>query len=126
MDDVIQAHLDLCEKVYNLLVEENRILKTTESPPPADFLSKKEELLPQLDESLSRLKILKPELLSPFGTTRDLIKKAQNKLLKILYLDKENEELLLRNSLGHKPVSITSVISPVEAKKMFEENKAGR
>lgn len=122
-DEIVQKHFELCEEVHQLLMEENRILKNKQGVPPQEFLEKKEAKLPELDASLNRLKTLKAELISPFGNTKELIKKAQNKVLQILYLDKENEELLLRNSLGHEAISIKSQISPIEAKKMFEEDR---
>ncbi len=122
-DEVVQKHFDLCVEVHSVLIEENRILKSSASVPSEEFLQKKEKLLPMLDQSLEGLKSVQVELISPFGNTKALIKKAQNKLLQILYLDKENEEILLRNSLGHKSISIHSEVSPTKAKNMFEENK---
>ena len=94
--DIIASHLDLCAKVHELLLEENTWLKTQNSPPTHEFLSKKQEVLPQLENSLLNLRKLKPEYFSPFDDSKKLVGQSHAKLLQIFYLDRENEELLLK------------------------------
>ena len=53
-------------------------------------------MLPQLEDSLQNLKRLKPEFFSPFDNTKKLVNDSHSKLLQIFYLDRENEELLLK------------------------------
>lgn len=94
--EVINSHLLLCEKVYTLLLEENTWLKTEKQAPSMDLLGRKQVILPQLEESLANLKKLKPEYFSPFDDSKELVKKSHSKLLQIFYIDRENEELLLK------------------------------
>jgi hypothetical protein len=97
-EQVIKEHLNLCEQVHNLLLKENHQLKTEGTSPSEEILSEKKSLLPLLDNSLVELKKLSREDFSPFGDGGNLIRKAQNKLMQIFYIDRENEQLLNRVS----------------------------
>ena len=68
--DVLVRHLGLCEDVHALLLEENTWLKTQKTSPEESLLERKKAILPKLDESLSNLKRLQPELFSPFDDVR--------------------------------------------------------
>lgn len=99
--EVLNFHLEICEAVHALLLEENSWLKSKKAAPEQELLERKQALLPQLDESLARLKRLQPELFSPFDDSKKLINDAHSKLLQIFYVDRENEDLLLK--LTHAP-----------------------
>jgi hypothetical protein len=60
------------------------------------FLNRKKAIVTKLESSLSNLKKLKPEFFSPFDDSKRLVSDSHTKLLKIFYLDRENEELLLK------------------------------
>ncbi len=96
--DVLVRHLGLCEEVHVLLLEENTWLKTQNTAPEESLIERKQAILPKLDESLSNLKRLQPELFSPFDDSKKLVNESHSKLLQIFYLDRENEELLLKLS----------------------------
>ena len=93
---VLQTHLSLCEEVYSLLLEENTWLKVEKKVPEMTFLNRKKAIVTKLESSLSNLKKLKPEFFSPFDDSKRLVSDSHSKLLKIFYLDRENEELLLK------------------------------
>ena len=95
---VLKNHLELCSQVYSLLLEENTWLKIEKKIPDSNLLVKKQELLPKLELSLIELKKLKPEFFSPFDNSKKLVKESHAQLLKIFYLDRENEELLSKVS----------------------------
>jgi hypothetical protein len=59
-------------------------------------LGRKQTILPKLEDSLSNLKKLKPEFFSPFDDSKKLVNDSHSKLLQIFYIDRENEELLLK------------------------------
>ena len=94
--EVIKAHLTLCEEVHKVLLEENTWLKTEKQPQSMDILGRKQTILPKLEDSLSNLKKLKPEFFSPFDDSKKLVNDSNSKLLQIFYIDRENEELLLK------------------------------
>jgi hypothetical protein len=93
---VLSTHLSLCNSVHKLLLEENSWLKVQNAVPSQDLLDRKQQLLPALERSLLELRGLKPEFFSPFDNSKQLVNDSHAKLLQIFYLDKENEELLVK------------------------------
>ena len=93
---VLTNHLKLCEEVHVLLLRENTWLKKERKIPEMSFLNEKKEILNRLNLSLIELKKLKPEFFSPFDNTKKLVSDSHSKLLQIFYLDRENEDLLIR------------------------------
>lgn len=111
--EALKNHLNLCDEVHQLTLEENRFLKQHQRPPDAALLERKRALLGRLDESLAAIKATaapSPESphAPPSSTRSDperktVIEKSRAKILQILHLDRENEQLLLRYSLGARP-----------------------
>lgn len=94
--EVIKNHLNLCNKVHSLLLEENTWLKSEKKAPSNELLDQKKVMLPQLEVSLENLRKLKPEFFSPFDDSKQLVNDSHAKLLQIFYIDRENEDLLLK------------------------------
>ena len=93
-DEILTAHLELCEDTYQILSEENHLLQRKDVGFGEDFISRKTDLLKRLDSSLQALKNLNANPMTKSEHTNSLIKKGQQKLMKILLLDRENERLL--------------------------------
>jgi len=93
-DETLTAHLELCEDTYQILSEENNLLRRKRIGLGEDFISRKKELLIRLDNSLEALKGLNANPQPKSEHTNSLIKKGQQQLMKILLLDRENERLL--------------------------------
>ena len=94
--EVLNKHLDLCNDVHQLLLEENTWLKVQKKVPEMKFLEQKKVIVQRLEDSLSNLKRLKPEFFSPFDNSKQLVGDSHSKLLQIFYLDRENEDLLVK------------------------------
>ena len=94
--EVLKKHLDLCNDVHQLLLEENTWLKVQKKVPEMKFLEQKKVIVQRLADSLSNLKKLKPEFFSPFDNSKELVGDSHSKLLQIFYLDRENEDLLVK------------------------------
>ncbi len=101
--EALHQHHQLCDELHQCALEENRFLRQHQRPLSAELVEKKRELLAKLDQSLASLRavpagrVREPE-------TRDLLEHTRARILQILQLDKENEQLLLRFSLaGPKP-----------------------
>jgi len=112
--EVIKTHLLLCEDVYSILLEENTWLKTEKQAPTMDLLGRKQVILPQLEDSLANLKKLKPEYFSPFDDSKKLVGQSHAKLLQIFYIDRENEELLLKFSQSTERQTFNRFTTPPE------------
>lgn len=94
--EVLKQHLELCNDVHQLLLEENTWLKVQKKVPEMQFLDRKKTIVERLESSLANLKKLKPEFFSPFDDSKKLVGESHAKLLQIFYLDRENEELLVK------------------------------
>jgi len=124
--EALQSHLTLCDELYQLALEENRFLKQHQRVPDAALLEKKRGLLARLDASLSALKAgsTQPAPPRPDPARKDIIEKARAKILQILHLDRENEQLLLRYSLGArpKPAAPAPVAAPSQLQRLYERH----
>ena len=106
--EALRHHQNLCDELHQLALEENRFLKQNQRVPDAPLLEKKRDLLARLDESLSAIKAgnagdSSGTAARPDPARSEIIEKSRAKLLQILHLDRENEQLLLRYSLGVRP-----------------------
>ncbi len=96
----LAKHLTLVDDLHRLALEENRILKAHGRLPGAEVAERKRAMLARLDESLTALRGTGSPL--PAGE-RILAEQAKARMLQFLHLDRENEQLLLRCSLGKPP-----------------------
>ena len=103
--EALIAHRQLCDELHQLALEENRHLKEHRRLPDTAHLDRKRALITRLDASLAALREAPP--IRPGDEERRVaIEKAREKILQILHLDRENEQLMLRYTLsrpGHAP-----------------------
>ena len=123
MVDLICSHSLLCEEVYNLLLEENRVLRGSGGIPAGEVFDKKRMLLSALEGSLATMrqsarsaKVPKTPALKAVAT------KAQRVLLKAMLLDKENEQLLLKHALSSSGGDLQIIPKPTarQVRKRYE------
>lgn len=112
--EALQSHLNLCDELYQLALEENRFLKQNQRVPDPHLLDRKRALLERLDASLTALKQANAASGPRDPERAPLLERAKAKVLQVLHLDKENEQLLLRFSLGVRPpkASLTPASPP--------------
>jgi len=112
--EALQQHKQLCDEIHQCALEENRFLRQHQRPLSSELVERKRALLTRLDQSLDALRavpagrVREPE-------TRDLLENARARILQILQLDKENEQLLLRFSLSSSKPAGTTTVSPSSA-----------
>lgn len=94
----IQQHHQLCDEIHQCILDENRFLRQHQRAPDAALTERKRTLLAKLDDSLAALRAL-PAASARDADTRAQLEKTRARILQILQLDKENEQLLLRCSL---------------------------
>jgi hypothetical protein len=97
--EAIQQHRQICDELYELALEENRFLQENKRPPDAALLDRKRAALGRLDAAIAALRA------SPSRDARDPAKRAalektQTRIMQILQVDRENEQLLTRYSLS--------------------------
>lgn len=98
----VENHLKICDELYALILEENRILRQDHCLPGQAFSTRKEGLLLRLNESVAGLQTAERDA----GAGPSLAK-AKDRSMQIIRLDRENEQLLLRYSLGPRRPVIT-------------------
>ena len=113
---VLQAYLQLCQELLALGAEESRALQRDEAYPAFDFHQKRKNLLPQLDKAVPLLRHWSRAwrncpVKGPWDEdVKSLLAAAQNLVVKILILDRENQQALLRRGLvpaRHIPSAVT-------------------
>lgn len=112
--DTLQEHHQLCDEIHQCVLDENRFLRQQQRAPDTALLERKRALLARLDATLAALRTV-PASSARDPETRTRLEKTRARILQILQLDKENEQLLLRCSLtsgsssGGTPVMTPSV-----------------
>jgi hypothetical protein len=103
--ETIQEHHRLCDEIHQCVLDENRFLRQQQRAPDAALLERKKTLLEKLDQTLAALRAV-PAASARDPETRRQLEKTSQRILQILQLDKENEQLLLRCSLaGARPAA---------------------
>ena len=97
--ETIQEHHRLCDEIHQCVLDENRFLRQHQRAPDAALLERKRGLLAQLDTMLTALRAV-PASSARDAELRDQLERTRARILQILQLDKENEQLLLRCSLS--------------------------
>ncbi len=132
--EALRQHQVLCDELHQLALEENRFLKQNQRVPDGPLLEKKRALLARLDESLTALKSGNAAPASTPAPRADparaeIIAKSREKLLQILHLDRENEQLLLRYSLGVRPTrpaapgTPTTTPAPGSVQRLYDRHR---
>ncbi|MFZ5497348.1 MAG: hypothetical protein ACOZE5_18660 [Verrucomicrobiota bacterium] len=97
--EALQHHQELCNEIHQLALEENRFLQQHRRAPDAALLERKKSLLARLEETLAALRAV-PRHRAEGAAFRAALDKTRARILQILQLDRENEQLLLRFSLA--------------------------
>ena len=105
--DDLRTHRNLCEDILSLVQGENaRLSEEVEKRPAFDVTAAKKKFLAQLAESLNKIREhriswlkLEPTLRQGYPEITELLRENQNLIMKILVLDRDNEQAMLRKGL---------------------------
>ena len=102
----LREHLGHCETALTLATEENRALNCAGEFQPFELQQKRRQLLSGLDSSLLRLRTWRqawqefaPADRERCADVKPLFQKIQDLLMRVLLLDRENQQALLRRGL---------------------------
>ncbi len=102
----LQAHLVLCQEVFELVLRESEALRETNAFAGPAFAQQRNALLPRLTKSLDSLRRTRETWQQLDSATRArqteaeiLMRRNQDLIMKIIVLDRENEQALLRQGL---------------------------
>ena len=100
----LNTHRNLCEDILQLVENESSRLRSSEASEEASESKKK--FLAQLSESLNKIREhrvcwlrLEPAVRQAHPEIAELLRENQNLIMRILVLDRENEQALLRKGL---------------------------
>lgn len=117
----LREHTEVCEEIYELMLDENRLLKSVGGHPDERILKRKRALLAALTPALAQLREAgaKREGVSP--EVRGKMEKAQQTILKALLLDRENEQLLLKSPLSTRPANAAPRPAAAQLQRAYEK-----
>lgn len=102
----LRAHLALCEEAMGLTARENQALSREAGYSAFEFYQQRKNLLPRLEESLMALRKWRNHWQQASSGERAgcsevkaLFQSVQTLLMKVLLLDRENQQALLRRGL---------------------------
>ena len=102
----LRAYLALCDEALALSGRENQALAAPGDYQPFEFYQGRKALLSRLDEALNLLRTwrlawqrLGPAERAKYSEVKQLLQAVQDKLVKVLVLDRENQQALLRRGL---------------------------
>lgn len=126
LPDALAAHLQICDELHQLAVEENRFLKQHQRAPDAALIERRKDLLSRLETSLVALKSPAATAIPADPEVRArraaVVEQARARLLQILHLQKENEQLVLRYSVVQRPVIATTPPPASRLQKLYEQH----
>ena len=102
----LRSHLSLNTDLLEHLAQESQCLRQLDSAQFTSAAEVRREVLPRLEDALQRIRnhrnywlSLSPELRSTKHEIRDLLRQNQDLIMRMIVLDRENEQLLLRRGL---------------------------
>ncbi len=102
----LNEHLLVCQELLQATEEEGQALRQTDMPFLVEFYQRKKDLLPRFNQSLDELRKhrvdwqrMSLEERAGWPEVGMLLRKNQNLTMKIIVLDRENEQALLRRGL---------------------------
>jgi hypothetical protein len=102
----LKEHLRIAQDILVIVEKENVTLRNSDDAAAQAMLADKKAVLPELNDSLARLKKQRAEWLRQPAEERarhpeiaGLLRQNQDVIMKIIVLDRENEQALLRKGL---------------------------
>jgi hypothetical protein len=102
----LKTHKNLCEDILKLVGNEHSRLRSTGDDIAVESNPLKKKFLAQLTESLNKIREhraswlkLEPAVRQEHPEIAELLRENQNLIMRILVLDRENEQALLRKGL---------------------------
>jgi len=102
----LKARLALCQELLTVIEREAQALRRSDQPSLFEFYQLRKNLLPRVNESVETLRRhrvewqkFSPDERSQFPEIGTLLRQNQDLTMKIILLDRENEQALLRRGL---------------------------
>lgn len=116
---ILREHVRLCSDLHELFIEEGQQMRATGSLPSEEFLEKKKSFVDVLDKGLELLRKINESGEPVPRDLQPLVKECRDKIMKLMMIDRENERLLLKNSLPPKMKEAYSRVAPGQIAKAY-------
>ena len=124
----VQEHLDVCGRLLVLAQKEAEVLKSPMPPPSAAIQAERRALLSQLESTTRSLSDKQPlwqqlsgEQLGNKVRMNPLLQKALDTIMRVLVIDRENEQALLRRGL--LPIHALHTLRPLRTLPTVEQSR---
>ena len=125
----LQAFRKLCEDVLALVTRESQALSDQNDYQPGDFNQRRKRLLPELESALITLRKQRQSRrpTTPSQEISKLFQTIQSLLMRVLCLDRENQQALLRRGLvPAKHLPPVAAQRPHYVASLYQQHSAGR
>jgi hypothetical protein len=102
----LRNHVELCHEILALFTEENQSLRRPQPSSPGVFSEQRKLLLPRLESGLMKLRSFRQwwermpaDQRESCGEIKNLFRDLQNLFPRLLLLDRENQQEMLRRGL---------------------------
>lgn len=120
--EALQQHQQLCDELHALSLEENSFLQQHSRAPGPDLTDRKRRLIERLDDVLAALRSAPKGALAD-ASLRTALDAVRARILQILQLERENEQLLLRVSLGGGRITPTDHAPAGLLQKIYQRHR---
>lgn len=97
--EALHQHRQVCDELHQAALEEGQFLQQHRRAPEPAMLQRKQALVERLDATLAALRAA-PKTDARHPEFRAALDQTRSRILQILQLEKENEQLLLKFSLS--------------------------
>jgi hypothetical protein len=104
--ECLREHRRVCTEILKLVEKENSLLRAEQGDAAFALRGARKNLLAELSDSLDKMREIRivwqrlaPEQRQGYPQIAELLRENQNLIMKVLVLDRENEQTLLRQGL---------------------------
>ena len=115
--DDLAGYDALLNEVHQVFLQENTLLKGGKLQEHTELMGRKSELMEKLDAMLKGLKDLRE---NRAHLNKERLRVLQDRIMQLLMLDRENEQLLLKQSVGSFHVSTPTKVSSQTLNKLYK------
>lgn len=116
---ILREHIRLCSDLHELFIEEGQLMRSTGSLPSEDLLERKKSFVEVLDKGLELLRKINESGEPIPRDLQPLVKECRDKIMKLMMIDRENERLLLKNSLPPKMKQAYAKVAPGQVARAY-------
>jgi hypothetical protein len=120
--ELLENFSRLCDEVEEFMRDENTDLRCSGTD-GSGWVERKKLIIARVDALLQQMRaVASQDVLNP-GPIREMRDHVMKRLLKLLLLSRENEQLLLKNSLPHLSMPASRPVTPGSIRQVYQNAK---